>query len=81
MGALNGIQWRVPLKTTDTLHCNGSKGWSKKSDGKLYMQLSGAACTFAQDAISPLWVHKRKKGTVIPVQVKSHHYIKCLCSY
>ena len=28
----------------------------------LYMQLSGAACTFAQDAISPLRVHKRKKG-------------------
>ena len=47
----------------------------------LYMQLSGAACTFAQDAISPLWVHKRKKGTVIPVQVKSHRYIKCICSY
>ena len=43
--------------------------------------LQKAACTFAQDAISPLRVHKRKKGTVIPVQVKSHHYIICLCSY
>ena len=43
--------------------------------------LQKAACTFAQDATSPLRVHKRKKGTVIPVQVKSHHYIKCICSY
>ena len=60
-----------------------AKGGRKSQMGNctVYMQLSGAACTFAQDAISPLWVHKRKKGTVIPVQVKSHHYIKCICSY
>ena len=35
--------------------------------------LQKAACTFAQEAISPLRVHKRKKGSIIPVQVKSHH--------
>ena len=35
--------------------------------------LQKAACTFAQSAISPLRVHKRKKGSIIPVQVKSSH--------
>ena len=35
--------------------------------------LQKAACTFAQEAISPLRVHKRKKGSIIPVQVKIHH--------
>ena len=35
--------------------------------------LQKAACTFAQEAISPLRVRKRKKGSIIPVQVKIHH--------
>ena len=35
--------------------------------------LQKAACTFVQEAISPLRIHKRKKGSIIPVQVKGHH--------
>ena len=35
--------------------------------------LQKAACTFAQSAIAPLRVHKRKKGSIIPVQVIYSH--------